>query len=154
VEIKNLKMNKKGGESVENIFMMVIMAVAISAGMYLFWVDAMGGADVSFPTEYNNSMHNLTTRGKDIETRTQDIRDTITELEDTSGIQTGWVALTGFGKVLLLLPATTVVAMATFMDLTTPFGALRGFIIAFISTAILIFIIFAVMRAIGGRREI
>lgn len=154
MEIKNIRMNKKGGESMENIFMMIIMAVAIFAGMYLFWVDAMGQGDVTMPAEYEEVYSNLTERQATIDNQTKSIRDTITKLDDTSGIQTGWVALEGFGKVLLLLPTTVIVGIATFFDLTTPFQVLSAFVLAFILTATMILIVFAVMRAIGGRREI
>ena len=58
MEIKNIIRDRKGAETVENVFMMVIMAVVISSGMYLFWVDAMGQADLTFPSKYNESYKN------------------------------------------------------------------------------------------------
>lgn len=154
MEIKNIIRNKKGAETVENVFMMIIMAVAIFAGMYLFWVDAMGKADITMPSEYSETYGNLSRRQATIDNKTREIRDTITALEEAKGVELVWTAITGVGKVLLLLPSVIVVGTATFMDLTGPFGILTAWVMVFIITATLIMIVFAMIRATSGRTNI
>lgn len=151
MEIKNIK----AGETLENVFMMIILSVVIFTGLFLFWSDAMSQANVTIPEKYNLTYGNLTQRQEEIDIKIKDIRDTVTEIEETeSSVLTGYYTLKGFGKALLLFPTTLTIGIGTFMDILTPFDILDAFIIAFIITAVIIFVVFAVLRAIGGRKEI
>lgn len=149
MEIKNL--NKKGGETIENIFIIMILCVAIFAGCYLFWAESVGYNSGSIPSQYSEMYGNLTARQVIVDTKAKEVRDAITEIEEDPNIQTGFK---GFVKALQLIPAVITTGIGTFFDFLSPFNMFPGWFNAFILTSIIVFIVFAVMRAIGGRTQI
>ena len=140
--------NKKGSETIENIFMIILFGSVIFSGLFLFWADNLSSSGQTMPSQYNETYVGLVDKQNEIKNMTEDVRDSLSALEENPNVITG---VSGFYKSLLLVTKGVTTGIGTANLFIKPFDILPSWAIVFIITIIIIALVFAIMRAIGGR---
>lgn len=156
METANLIYNKKG-VTIASFMLSIVLLIALFSGMYLFYVSQFELAEKTVPSEYTSLYQNLSDEQKTMEIKTEALRNTVSDIQETESIAIqGYYAIKGFGQALALIPGVLNSGVDTF-EVVTENRFLKIFPSWFypaIVTSLVILIVFALLRAIGGGKDI
>lgn len=150
----NQKLNKKGS-SIVGIFITIVIVFAVFSGLYLYLDYALDESGQTMEGKYQTAYENISDRHDAIDDKTQDIREAVTEIEESeSTLDAGLTSIKGAYKALLLVPTVVTTGLGLAFDIIKPLEFLPAWAIASITAIIAIVLVFVVLKAILGRAEV
>lgn len=147
------KLNRKG--TITQIFLTIVIITALFSGMYLYLNDGLSNADLTMESKYQDAYGNITERQQEVDEKTQDIREAVTNIQESESVlDAGLTSIKGAYKALLLVPTVITTGLGLLMDIIIPLDFLPAWAIGAAISIITIFVVFVVLKAILGRNEL
>lgn len=147
---------KKGGGTVTNLVLSLFVFMFIFMGMYLYWADNINTSGIAMESEYADAYNNISKIANDTYGDMETIRQNAEALEsvDENWANAVWNGIKGLGNSLLL----PIRFLARAMDLKevsiNMISLIPGWILLFITSAILVYIVFLVLRVAKGEQAL
>lgn len=156
MEIANI-MKDKRGVTIASFMLSIVLIIALFSGMYFFYVSQFNLAEENVPAEYTSLYQNLSSEQKVLENKTEALRDTVSDIKETESVAIqGYYAIKGFGQALALIPSVLNSGVDMFEVITQNrfLSIFPSWFYPAVITSLVILIVFALLRAIGGGKDI